>query len=170
MKFTIIIKQIISALIYKARIADKKISNLSKLKYLILMYHRVLPKSEINKKIQSGMYVEAATFDKQIRYLKENFEIKRLSDVSDFRFKSFELDMPICILTFDDGWYDFYQTAFPILKKYNVPATVFLPTEYINSNRWFWTDQLSQLLYEKNKNRKLNRIYFNEIAGKILMP
>lgn len=37
------------------------------------------------------------------------------------------------IITFDDGFEDFYTEAFPILKEYNFSATVFLPTAYVGS-------------------------------------
>ena len=52
--------------------------------------------------------------------------------------------------------YDFYHYAFPILKKYNAPATVFLPTDFIDSKEWFWTDQLACLFYNgyTGKNNK----------------
>jgi peptidoglycan/xylan/chitin deacetylase (PgdA/CDA1 family) len=39
------------------------------------------------------------------------------------------------VITFDDGYRDFYTNAFPILQKYHFPATVFLPTDFINDNR-----------------------------------
>ena len=45
------------------------------------------------------------------------------------------------MLTFDDGWLDFHKYAYPILKKYALPATVFLPTGFIGTNAWFWTDR-----------------------------
>ena len=39
------------------------------------------------------------------------------------------------VITFDDGYLDFYRNAFPILKRYGATATVFLPTGYIGISR-----------------------------------
>jgi peptidoglycan/xylan/chitin deacetylase (PgdA/CDA1 family) len=41
------------------------------------------------------------------------------------------------VLTFDDGYRDFYTNAFPVLKKYGFTATVFVPTGVINQQRPF---------------------------------
>src|SRR5215813_8407910 len=38
-------------------------------------------------------------------------------------------------LTFDDGYYDFYKVALPILKEFNLPATLYLTTSYVHYNR-----------------------------------
>ena len=47
------------------------------------------------------------------------------------------------LLTVDDGYQDFYNLAFPILKKYEVPATVFFTTDFIDKRIWLWHDLLN---------------------------
>jgi peptidoglycan/xylan/chitin deacetylase (PgdA/CDA1 family) len=45
-------------------------------------------------------------------------------------------------LTFDDGWQDNYSQAWPLLRARNIPAAIFLSTEYIATNKIFWVEQL----------------------------
>jgi peptidoglycan/xylan/chitin deacetylase (PgdA/CDA1 family) len=117
---------------------------------VILMYHRVIPKNKAMAGLQAGMYVEPETFDRHILYLREHFEIIPLSGLLPALSGGNKItNKPFCVLTFDDGWADFYEYAFPIIRKYAVPATVFLPTDYIGTGRCFWTDRLSEMIYER---------------------
>ena len=112
------------------------------------MYHRIMLPS---KAIQSGMYVTPDTFNQHLQFLKERFTVISLKELSanliGKRDSSFE--KPVCVITFDDGWKDFYDHAFPLLCKYSLPATVFLPTGYIGTNNKFWTDIFANLLLLK---------------------
>ncbi|ENO14292.2 chitin deacetylase [Marinobacter nanhaiticus D15-8W] len=49
-------------------------------------------------------------------------------------------------VTFDDGWQDNYQHAYPILKQHAVPATIFLVSRRINTDWQFWPEQVLNLL------------------------
>ncbi|HXH02178.1 MAG TPA: polysaccharide deacetylase family protein [Candidatus Competibacteraceae bacterium] len=60
-------------------------------------------------------------------------------------------DMPegqgLCFaLTFDDGYRDNYEQAFPLLRRCRVPATIFLSLDHINGRRRFWYEHLAALL------------------------
>jgi peptidoglycan/xylan/chitin deacetylase (PgdA/CDA1 family) len=117
-------------------------------KVLILAYHRVVTPDDLSRGyIEPGMYVLHDVFDMQVRWLLERFEILSFTQLL-ARWNDNEWDerKKYCVLTFDDGWLDNYHHAFPILKTYQVPATIFLPTNYIGSNEWFWTEKIAFLL------------------------
>jgi peptidoglycan/xylan/chitin deacetylase (PgdA/CDA1 family) len=65
-----------------------------------------------------------------------------------------QLPNKVAVITFDDGYKDNYTYAFPILKKYNVPATIFLTTGYLNNGKLFWFDLVRYILW----NTKLKQI------------
>ena len=65
-------------------------------------------------------------------------------------------------LTFDDGNYDFYKVALPILKEFNLPATVYLTTSYVRYNRPVFDSICSYLLW-KGRNTTLD---LRQIVGR----
>lgn len=91
--------------------------------------------------------VKPGVFESQIQFLKTHYEIVDLNDLKRLEFiKVPKKDM--VVLTFDDGYRNNYTRAFPILKKYHVPATIFLTTNHIDTNRLLWYDKLSWILYK----------------------
>lgn len=114
----------------------------------ILTYHRVVSGDMVERDhIQPGMYVLKETFDAHLTYLRRHFEIVSLDGLLDlWRTDSLKRDRAYCAITFDDGWRDNYQFAFPLLMKHGVPATIFLATDFIGTSRWFWPDQMMWLL------------------------
>lgn len=121
---------------------------------VILTYHRVVSDRMVrDEHIQPGMYVREQSFEAHITYLRKRFNIISLDELLDLwltnRLKS---QQSYCVITFDDGWRDNYQFAFPVLMKYRIPATIFLATDFIGTARWFWPDQL-MLLLEKGRQR-----------------
>ena len=90
----------------------------------ILMYHSV----GLNTKFST---VTPTEFEKQIQYLlNKKYKIIRLADVVESITQGQSLDKCVA-LTFDDGYLDFYSCVFPLLKKYKIPASVFVATDYI---------------------------------------
>jgi peptidoglycan/xylan/chitin deacetylase (PgdA/CDA1 family) len=97
--------------------------------------------------IQPGMYVRGQSFEAHIAYLRKRFNIISLDELLDlWRTNRLKSQQSYCVITFDDGWRDNYQFAFPVLMKYRIPATIFLATDFIGTARWFWPDQLMFLL------------------------
>lgn len=155
---SILIKSIIASLLDIIGGVTWKLRRVSKCNYAILMYHRVVSRDQTSGLIQPGMYVEPVTFERHIRFLKKYFVIVPISAIlSDYEKASNTFGAkPRCVFTFDDGWYDFSKYVFPILKSYQVPATVFLPTDFIGTEDWFWTDRLV-FIFQQRYNSKNNQ-------------
>ncbi|MGB8658696.1 MAG: polysaccharide deacetylase family protein [Candidatus Zixiibacteriota bacterium] len=85
-----------------------------------------------------GMVTLESTFDKQMRYLKRNFNVISLDALIGCLKDKKNLPPSSMVITFDDGWRDNYLFAFPILRKYDLPATIFLSTDYIGTSRMPW--------------------------------
>ena len=119
---------------------------------VILTYHRVVSDQMVRDEcIQPGMYVRGQSFEAHVGYLRKRFDILSLDELLDsWRTDRLKSDRAYCVITFDDGWKDNYQFAFPVLMKYRIPATIFLATDYIGTTRWFWTDRM-MLLLEKGR-------------------
>ncbi len=92
---------------------------------LILTYHRVYP----------GHHIDPETFEYQMRIIRERFQMLTLDEAVQFARGQLELKKDGAAITFDDGWADNFIYAYPILKKYGVPATIFTPTSFIGENQ-----------------------------------
>jgi len=116
-------------------------------KAVILTYHRVVSGEELEAQyIQDGMYVTVATFTAQMQFLKTHFTVISFSELlSMWAEKRWDPARRYCVVTFDDGWLDNYTHALPVLKRFDVPATVFLPTSFIGTDEWFWPEKVGWL-------------------------
>jgi peptidoglycan/xylan/chitin deacetylase (PgdA/CDA1 family) len=108
----------------------------------ILMYHsvdRAVPKGNV-------LTVTVDTFERQMAFFKKNhYRVLPLDSVADYVSKKSKVSSRVVALTFDDGYEDNYTYAFPILKKYNFPATVFvIVSEVGKPGRLNW-DQIREM-------------------------
>lgn len=62
------------------------------------------------------------------------------------------------VITFDDGYLDNLENALPILRAAEIPATIYIATGYVGSNREFWWDDLERLILGRGKLPKIVRL------------
>lgn len=101
----------------------------------ILMYHKVNPNPATGGK---GLRVNPAVFEKQMRYLAyRGYTSVSINDV--VRHITYGAPLPPrpVAIAFDDGYMDNYRYAFPILKKYNITATIFVVSDIIGGTNDF---------------------------------
>lgn len=108
---------------------------------VILLYHRVanLPDDPYS------LAVTPAHFARHLEHIRRECRPMRLLDLVEAS-KANSLPKRAVAITFDDGYVDNFELAYPILGSFGVPATIFVPSDKIDSQREFWWDELERLL------------------------
>jgi peptidoglycan/xylan/chitin deacetylase (PgdA/CDA1 family) len=88
------------------------------------------------------MIMREATFARLLAYLQARFHVISLETFLQGDGATAGGSKPCCLLTFDDGWRDTYTTAYPLLRKFGMPAVVFVATGVVGSKGGFWEEQL----------------------------
>lgn len=142
----IVIKQVLSALLSFSGIHSFAERFCYSDKAFVLMYHRVLDTAAKQPYfVQPGMFVTTASLEKHITFLKDRFEVVFFDDLAE-KISKGEAIGGHCAITFDDGWRDNYTAAFPVLEKHRVPATIFLATGFVGTDRIFWPEEICYYL------------------------
>lgn len=92
----------------------------------ILNYHSVAPYHDN----PLGFRITPDSFEQQIGYLTSHYNVISLPMLVNQLYWD-KAPKGITVVTFDDGYRDNYIYAYPILRKYKCPATIFLPTAFI---------------------------------------
>lgn len=119
---------------------------------IILMYHSIAP-NDAAEFIAPRNRMTPTLFDIQMAYLSKSRLVVPLSQViAEIVSGKSPRAGTVCI-TFDDGYLDNLTTAAPILAKYNLPATLFLATGYVERSEAQWADQLHWLIERRTTSR-----------------
>ncbi len=120
----------------------------------VLAYHRVSDQKDCYFSPISTQY-----FDRQMEFLSEKFEVISAAESVE-RLARNEVPPHCVVVTLDDGYRDNYTYAFPILKKYGIPATIYLATGCMNEKDILWHDQICSA-FNKTSTATLNLQDFN---------
>lgn len=118
---------------------------------VILLYHRIVDDNTRYLDKGPGMHHHIRDFEKEIPYLKKNFQILSMDEVVQRMKAGVGFDRPSVAITFDDGYLDNYTLAYPVLRKHGVPATIYLTTSLIGTNGRTWPDQIEHALLQTNR-------------------
>jgi len=100
----------------------------------VLNYH------QINDESHNALTLSSHEFDAQMAYLKKaGYTSISPNQLFDYLESNTPLPPNPVLITFDDGYEDNYRVAYPILQKYGLTATIFLITDFINTNNRYLT-------------------------------
>lgn len=121
----------------------------------ILAYHRILDMGDERAFPFDPELVSAtpAEFRLQMEYVARHFDPITFADVIRSIDGEFMLPERPLIVTFDDGYRDNWEHAFPVLRDVGVPATIFVSTGYVGADTTYWYDHLAYALYRSGPGR-----------------
>jgi L-malate glycosyltransferase len=129
----------IASLIGRLPLVEQALGRLLRRGSAVFMFHRILPNGE--RTYDSEMVTSTEAFGAFLDWLRGKYRVLPLDElVQSSGFPNTR--RPQCAITFDDGWIDNYLHAFPLLRQRQLPATIFLPLQFIGTSKRFWQDRL----------------------------
>ena len=125
---------------------------------IVLYYHRVTDCTAPYNNTNPYISLPSSLFENHIRCLCETAKVVSLNEYLDYVLKGASLPNNSVLITFDDGYRDNYVHAFPILRKYGVPAAIFLTSDMIGSTKTFWWDDLYGIIHKTESVRAMWQI------------
>lgn len=117
----------------------------------LLYHHRVVPDPGALSPGVPSMAISCETFEWQLDELARHYRFVSLDELDEPR----RGEKPALAITFDDGYLDFYEHAFPILSRKGVPAAVFVVTDLVGTPEAPIHDRLYLALAELHRRDSL---------------
>ncbi len=106
----------------------------------------VLAYLKLAEKKSGRLVVARSVFERQMEFLHQNgYQPVSIDRLVDYLNMKRELPPKAVVITFDNGWRSVYKIAYPILKKYRFPATVFIYTNFIGAPKALTWQQLREM-------------------------
>ena len=127
---------------------------------VVLCYHDVVRDAEIDEEDASGLHLPLSAFERQIRFVAENFEILALDACLDRHARNAPLRGSL-VITFDDAYAGVFEHAWPFLQRLGIPAAVFVIADAPGRDDAFWWDrgEVSRAVTPENRRRWLTELH-----------
>ena len=122
---------------------------------MILCFHGVTQYNRLSKTANfEGRHIHRELFAMVLEYILRYFNPISLEQLDRYYYRGESLSKNPILLTFDDGFANNFRHAFPVLKRLNCPAVIFLSTGYIDNKAGFWVERLEYSVH-KTESEKL---------------
>lgn len=112
----------------------------------VLCYHRVLDIDEGFPYDSDLVSASTDQFRSQLRHISRHYGVINFKQLKERLDETGKLPGNSLVITFDDGYRDNYEVAWPILREFGMTATFFVATGFMGGNRLFWWDRLAWIV------------------------
>lgn len=114
---------------------------------LVLGYHRVVEDfASIARTEMPSMLTSTRMFERHLDCIGRRFRFVTLDDIGTHLLSGQPFEQPVAAVTFDDGYADNFEQAYPVLKRKGIPAAIFVVTDLIGQPFWQVHDKLYHLV------------------------
>ncbi len=129
--------------VYRLKRAARRFRNRFRPTALVLLYHRII---DLPSDPQL-LCVTKKHFAEHLEVLKKRANVISLKHLNQNLHNQNLIGRSV-VVTFDDGYADNFHNAKPLLEQFDIPATVFVASGYLENQSGFWWDELDRLLLE----------------------
>ena len=110
---------------------------------LIVSYHRVVGNCQLeSERGLPTLNIGRDTFRRHMEVLSESHQITRLEDALEVLGGRQTARRDLAVITFDDGYRDVYENAFPVLREMKLPAVAYVPSSFVGTAQRLAHDRL----------------------------
>lgn len=109
----------------------------------VLTYHRVAPRDAADPLFDGMVSADPQSFERQLDVVERHGRVISIAEFLDVATGRVPARGHSILLTFDDGYRDVAEHAWPILRRRELPATLFVPSAFPDTAKAFWWDRLS---------------------------
>ena len=118
---------------------------------LVLNYHRLF-ESPLQTRFDEGVFSHSLdTFTRQMAWLQSHVDILSEADLLQIISGGRRITRQSVMITFDDGYRDNYDLAWPVMRERGIPATFFIPFNQIEGTSPPWWDQIAFMVKESRR-------------------
>lgn len=109
----------------------------------VLCYHRILDRPPDFPFDDDLVSASPAQFEEELRFIESRYRVINFQTLREHMAREKRLPERSLIITFDDGYIDNYEVAYPLLKRHGLTAVMFVTAGYMGARRLFWWDRLA---------------------------
>jgi peptidoglycan/xylan/chitin deacetylase (PgdA/CDA1 family) len=141
------LKDAVAGAIWRTHPPSRRFNPAGTVKPLIVGYHRVVDDFDSAARTAMPTMLTGRTmFERHLDAIGRHFRFVGLDEIADRAARGVPFSHPVAAVTFDDGYRDVYEHAFPTLLRKGIPAAVFVVTDVVDRGGWQTHDRLYSLL------------------------